>query len=933
MFRKLILASAVSLALVPASATALGLGAIRTHSALYEPFVGEIALRDVKPDELDNIKVGLAPDAELKKVGASYSSALGELKFKPQISPQGRPIIRVTSDKPIREPYLDFLVEVRSAQGRMVKEYTVLLDPPSTVKRHRPRIAEAVAEPVSPTTAERAAAPVPKEALAGTAASPRSEAGFPLRYGPVQRGKGLWQAALAISPPGATLAQTAMAIYRSNQSAFIRGDINRLKIGAVLEVPSSAELFALNPARAEREFSMALQGRRVTAHPLAKEAVAKHPSSDHLTIAQAPAAGAAGSVSESVPRAGNNPSNPSVSKLGSLKNELLLVRESSESNRQETDDLRGRIRDLEGQLADIRKLLKLRNQQLAELQGSQQEEPELKVAEETGVLPATVADKQPPEPNPIPESEAKATAGIDEAVKTDSKTTHPVQVAPIDASKTMHTPAAAPALGAASEPKKPEASPEPELAVPPHKPMEPPAVATKPQTTTTTEASNKAEPVPSGPKLAQVSPPAVTAKVTGPIRKPADLQQAVAHRESEIAQFWETLPMPALAVAIGVPLLLLPIGWWLVHRRRLVQEAIDTSQFTTAAIPRAPSSSAHEVSEPSYEGDNDDVTTAAESSFGELSGLEGESGETDVASEADVYIAYGRYREAEYLLEEELSRAPERMDLRFKLAEAYFGAKNLAGLTKVKDEIAEAGGERLHEDQWQRVASMVRDLQGDKPVQPPEQVPGEPRDALPPTRETAKGPEGVLPPVAEAQMDKPSAAPDSRSARTATDSLDLSLDSERPAGADQAAARDTHAPGSGLDLDLDELSAFDLDLDAVERENRMAMQRGGDLAPPRSEEGPLDLPSGEWPQVSAGAEPASLDGSTKTKDSSATELASSQWQTDSTLWDEVSTKIDLARAYVDMADAEAARAILEEVTEEGSEAQRAEAKEILARLA
>ncbi|MEJ2326672.1 MAG: hypothetical protein P8Y25_07565 [Chromatiaceae bacterium] len=171
MFRKLILASAVSLALVPASASALGLGAIRTHSALYEPFVGEIALRDVKPNELDNIKVGLAPDAEFKKVGASYSPALGELKFKPQISPQGRPIIRVTSEKPIREPYLDFLLEVRSAQGRLVKEYTVLLDLPSTVKRHRPRIAEAVAEPVYPTTAETQATPAPKEAPVRSVAS------------------------------------------------------------------------------------------------------------------------------------------------------------------------------------------------------------------------------------------------------------------------------------------------------------------------------------------------------------------------------------------------------------------------------------------------------------------------------------------------------------------------------------------------------------------------------------------------------------------------------------------------------------------------------------------------------------------------------------------------------------------------------------------
>ena len=273
------------------------------------------------------------------------------------------------------------------------------------------------------------------------------------------------------------------------------------------------------------------------------------------------------------------------------------------------------------------------------------------------------------------------------------------------------------------------------------------------------------------------------------------------------------------------------------------------------------------------------------------------------------------------------------MDLKFKLAEAYFGAKNLAGLTKVRDEIAQAGGERLYEDQWQRVASMVRDLQGDEPGQASEQVPGEPRDALDRTQETGKGPEGVLRPVAEAQMDKPSSAPDNRTAQSAPDYLNLSFDSERPAGADQAGARDSRAPGSGLDLDLDDLSAFDLDLDAVDRENRLAMQRGGDLAPSRSEESPLELPYGEWPEVSAGDEPESLGGSTKVKESTATELASSQWQTDSTLWDEVSTKIDLARAYVDMADAEAARAILEEVAEEGNEAQRSEAKEILARLA
>jgi pilus assembly protein FimV len=923
MFRKLILASAVSLALAPAGASALGLGAIRTQSALYEPFVGEIPLKDVKADDLDNIKVGLAPNAEFKKVGAAYSAALGELKFKPQISPQGRPVIRVTSEKPIREPYLDFLLEVRSAQGRLVKEYTVLLDPPSTIRRRSPRIEEAVAEPVYPTAAEAQAQPATREAPVSGAANPHSEAGFPLHYGPVPRGKGLWQVAKAISPPGATPAQTVMALYRSNQGAFIHGDVNQLKAGAVLEIPSSAELFALDAARADRDYSMALQGHRVTAHPLAPEAVAEHPTSDHLAIMQAPPTEAAGT---GLPPKGTNESNPSASKLGSLKNELMLVRESSESNRQETEDLRSRIHELEGQLGDIRKLLKLRNEQIAQLQGSQKQQPELDIGEETGVLPATVPDK----PAPNTAMEDKPAPATDDLAEIDSETSRPGQAAPIDATKTMQ--GAAPALAAAMAVKpdaeKPDASPKPERAnLPPPNPAEPPVVAAKPKTNPTTEETEKAALVPKGPKLAQLSPSAVTAKVTERVRKPADLQQAVAHRQSEIASLWESMPTSVIATAIGIPLLLFPLGWWMVHRRRLVQEAIETNQLTTAIPPRA--ASAPQALEPTYEGENEDAsTTATESSYGDFSGMDGESGETDVASEADVYIAYGRYREAEYLLEEELSKAPERMDLKFKLAEAYFGAKNLAGLTKIRDEIAHAGGDRLHEDQWQRLTAMVRDLQAGKANQASATgaMPGR-------SEETGSPSEGALASTGEARIDRRPAAPESHGVGAANDSLDLSFDSERPGGADLVADKDSNGAGSGAEIELDELSAFDLDLDAVDRENRMAMQGGAEFVAPRSEEGPLDAPFGEWPDISGDGEPASLSGSVKARETLGSDLGSSQWQTDSTLWDEVSTKIDLARAYVDMADSEAARAILEEVAEEGNEAQRAEAKEILAKLA
>jgi pilus assembly protein FimV len=77
------------------------------------------------------------------------------------------------------------------------------------------------------------------------------ETGFPLRSGPIKPGSGLWRTARNLTPPGATVAQAAMALYRNNQQAFVRGDINKLRQGTVLGIPTSAELFAMDPATAE----------------------------------------------------------------------------------------------------------------------------------------------------------------------------------------------------------------------------------------------------------------------------------------------------------------------------------------------------------------------------------------------------------------------------------------------------------------------------------------------------------------------------------------------------------------------------------------------------------------------------------------------------------------------------------------------------------
>ncbi|MFZ0791226.1 MAG: FimV/HubP family polar landmark protein, partial [Chromatiaceae bacterium] len=419
------LASALALALAGVDAHALGLGGIRVQSALNQPFVGEIDLLDVRPDELDTVKVQIARSEEFSRVGAERYHYLTKLRFSPQISPRGNTVIRVSSREPVREPYMDFLVDVQWPKGRLVKEYTLLLDPPVTSARRAPPVKQPVKQPVArarsapdpvpaPTASEPAATttpnPVPavsaRAPASAPAAAPASAGGFPLRVGPVRTGSGLWRLALKNSPRGATVAQTAMALYRNNQGAFIQGDINRLLAGRTLVIPSSAELFALAPDAAQRELEAALRGDKVRQAPIADtrpDQPAAESAESRLKIAGAAAEDAKPSAS-APPLAGQPP--------GNMEQELLLVRESSESTRQETLELRGRIRELEAQLGEIQQLLKLRNAELARIQGGSQAASALPDQVPVGPVAAAGEERMPDEAEPLPPGLENALAAV-----------------------------------------------------------------------------------------------------------------------------------------------------------------------------------------------------------------------------------------------------------------------------------------------------------------------------------------------------------------------------------------------------------------------------------------------------------------------------------------------------------------------------------------
>jgi pilus assembly protein FimV len=737
MGRKLILASAVSLAILPGAAWCAGLGGIRTESVLDQPFVGEIELNDVDPDELDTIKVGIASPAEFAEAGAPRPEHLNQLRFVPQVTTSGRTVVRVESGEPIREPYLDFLVELISPQGRIVKGYTVLLDPPVTIDRSAPSL-----EPV------RQGPPAP----AGDAG------GRPLRWGPVPAGKGLWRLASEDPPEGATVAQTAMALYRNNPQAFIKGDINRLRVGAELRIPTAAALFALDVEEAERQYLAALHGGQFSATPLT-EVTAAPRAADRLEIAAAPA------VQGPEPQPPKEAAAGGESGLASFERSLLLVQESAESTRQETEELRTRVRELESQLADIKRLLELRDEQLAQLQ----------------LAAAAVGDGGPG---------TAAISGVDE--------------------------------GGASARGVPQRGS-------------------------------------SGTDEAEMDPPAAGAPVAAGGAGGDD---------------WRDIPLAVPALAVAVPALLLLLALSALVRRKRTQRAAQREGAETAQ-DRA-SGEPQELVPDAVAGASQAVgaTTDAESA----ASYDG-TDDADILSEADVYIAYGRYREAEGLLIEELKRSPERLELRLKLGEAYFGAKNAAALDGQIAELREAGADTLYPEQWQRLILMSRELAG-----------------------------------LGSSLFEPA---------------DLAL---RP-GLRHRADNRTDPGGAGRNL-AEKAPPAGEEARPPGRLGQAAVAGRTQASPAASSTGSSVEASGRAPGQD---QPAAFSGGRGPKagerDSAAAPGHSpSSWQVDPVLWDEVVIKLDLARAYLGMAEKEAARDLLGEIAVEGDDGQRSEALEMLSRL-
>lgn len=222
--RQLLLTLASGSAFYSGLVPALGLGEISLHSALNQPLDADIELLQIGDLGADEIKVRLASAEDFNRSGVERFYFLNDLRFTPLLQ-GGRGLIRVTSGKPVREPYLNFIVEVVRPGGQLLREYTVLIDPPGS-SAYSPRTSLAPAQPF-------AAPPQP-------AARPLPEATRGERYR-VQRGDSLWRIAGRLQAAGSEVSREALMadIHALNPQAFGGGDPNRLNAGVELLLPDS----------------------------------------------------------------------------------------------------------------------------------------------------------------------------------------------------------------------------------------------------------------------------------------------------------------------------------------------------------------------------------------------------------------------------------------------------------------------------------------------------------------------------------------------------------------------------------------------------------------------------------------------------------------------------------------------------------------------
>jgi pilus assembly protein FimV len=361
------LALAAALLVAGSGAQALGLGKLSVQSALGETMRAEIDITSLTPEEASSLKVRVAPPEAYRSSGVEYNPVLTSAQV--QIVRNGnRTVLRVSSDRSVQEPFVDVILELTWSSGRLVREYTLLFDPPTLAKpapavTASPSIAaapgaaassEAVPAPAPAVTSAlpRNAAPAPVAAARPAASAPAAPVRPAVAAGSdyeVRPGDSLSKVAARTQVSGISLDQMLVGLFRNNPDAFIDGNMNRLKAGSVLQVPGSEALAAVSPTEARQiilaqsaDFS-AYRQRLASAAPTLQSTESERQSKGQVQAA----------VEDRKPAAAPTPDKLTLSKAGST---AASAAEAKASKDTEKKDAAARVAELTRNVEELKKL-------------------------------------------------------------------------------------------------------------------------------------------------------------------------------------------------------------------------------------------------------------------------------------------------------------------------------------------------------------------------------------------------------------------------------------------------------------------------------------------------------------------------------------------------------------------------------------------------
>lgn len=390
---------ALALALGASPVFALGFGQVQVKSNLNQPLLAEIPILSASAAEVAELSVKLASADAFKRIGLERPNAalLDDLDFEVVTLSDGNAVVRIRSSGRVNEPFISLLLEAEWARGKLLREYTMLLDPPVMARGAPAQVVPLADVPAAPAEVTETPLESPPPIRTDTASrgsysaapAPRYVAGE--SYGPVGDGQALWNIALETRPDsGVNVNQMMLALLRANPEAFINGNINRLRKGAVLRIPSREDIVSVSAAQA------ALQVREQSGEPPASAAGTVQPADSAVSItADSPPVERADSRLALVPPSGSNEADSAQSGASNagggaeLRAELNRSKEQVETLDQENAELRSRVQELEKIREDSERLLSMRD---SELQALQQRLAEIEAQRNQAAQSAVVAE-------------------------------------------------------------------------------------------------------------------------------------------------------------------------------------------------------------------------------------------------------------------------------------------------------------------------------------------------------------------------------------------------------------------------------------------------------------------------------------------------------------------------------------------------------------